>query len=278
MHISDYFENILLNELFGQTVWPARPSNLYFALATTAPTDSTPGTEVSGSGYARVAVACSTAGFTVGGSTTALGSVTNAAAISWPQATGSWGTVSHFMVFDAASGGNMLLWGTLSTPRAVATGDGVTIAIGAFSFTFSGNIGALAAHALNLYIFNYATVTSVLTTLTGLATLYMRLGTAATLNTLSGEPGSGSYAAKSITNDASSWSAASAGQKLNNGAITFAAATAAWGSLTHFIIADHATTVSARVVWFGALDAPVSPVSTDTPTFAAAGALTLTLD
>lgn len=76
--------------------------------------------EIAYTGYARVAVARSSAGFTVSGNT-----VTLAANVDFPPGTGGSGTATHFGIGTAASGaGNLKFKGTI-TPNIV-TGNGVT--------------------------------------------------------------------------------------------------------------------------------------------------------
>ncbi|MDP2621468.1 MAG: hypothetical protein Q8P46_15075 [Hyphomicrobiales bacterium] len=68
-------------------------------------------------GYARVSVARSTAGFVVTNN-----SVSPAAAISFPEATGGSTTVTHFGLGTASSGaGQLLVYGTVSPNIAVST-------------------------------------------------------------------------------------------------------------------------------------------------------------
>lgn len=43
-------------------------------------------------------------------------SFTNVADIVFPEATGSWGTITHFAIYDAKTGGNMIAFGTLASP------------------------------------------------------------------------------------------------------------------------------------------------------------------
>jgi hypothetical protein len=74
--------------------------------------------------------------FTISGTAPTLAQ--NNAAIEWPVATGSWGTISHAAVFDAASGGNMIAYATLTDPadfttpltKAISSGDVFRIASG----------------------------------------------------------------------------------------------------------------------------------------------------
>lgn len=125
---SDYLENQLIDHLFRGATF-AKPTTIYFALYTAAPSDSGGGTEVSGGSYARVAITPSntnfnaTQGGTSGASSGASGNTTNAVAITFPAPTASWGTVTHYGVFDASSGGNLLIWGALNTSKTINNGD-----------------------------------------------------------------------------------------------------------------------------------------------------------
>ena len=93
------FENSLVDQIFrGQTA--PTTSTLYIGLYTAAPSDTGGGTELSGSGYARVSVTSSPAnlvGTQSSGSTTASsgtgGATSNNAAITFPEPTSGWGQV-----------------------------------------------------------------------------------------------------------------------------------------------------------------------------------------
>ena len=125
---SDYLENQILNHLL-RTGSYTKPSTIYVGLYSAAPSDSGGGTEISGNGYARVQVGPgdSSWGAPSGGN----GTTTNLAAVSFPTPTGSgWGTVTHFALFDAATSGNMLMWGALDAPQVVGAGNTLTIPIG----------------------------------------------------------------------------------------------------------------------------------------------------
>jgi len=80
--------------------------------------------EPSGNSYARVVT--SSASWT----TSSGGSLSNAGDITFPQATGSWGTITHFALFDAASAGNMLAHGALSQSKTITSGDTAKFAAG----------------------------------------------------------------------------------------------------------------------------------------------------
>ena len=112
MSLSNTFETHTLNYLFTATS-VTRPTAWYVALFTSNPDEDASGTEVSGGAYVRQSVA-----FTVSGNT-----ASNSAAIEFPTATASYGTVTHIGVFDAASGGNLIAYAALTTSKAIDTGD-----------------------------------------------------------------------------------------------------------------------------------------------------------
>ena len=113
---SDYLEDKVLNHVFGGTAYTA-PGTLYVGLYTAAPTDAGGGTEVTGGSYARKSMAA----MTVSG--TSPTEATNGAAVEFVTATGSWGTVTHVGVFDAASSGNLMAWAALTASKTVSSGD-----------------------------------------------------------------------------------------------------------------------------------------------------------
>jgi hypothetical protein len=114
MSFSNTYETHVLNYVFTATS-VTRPTAWYLALFTSNPAEDASGTEVSTSGtaYARQSAA-----FTVSGNT-----ASNSAAIEFPTATASYGTVSHVGVFTASSGGDLIAYAALSTSKAIDTGD-----------------------------------------------------------------------------------------------------------------------------------------------------------
>jgi hypothetical protein len=124
MSFSNYLENKILLHVFGATAYTA-PTTLYVALFTSDPGEAGTGTEVSGGSYAR-----QTATFTVSGAI-----ASNTAAIEFPTATASWGTVTYAAVYDAVSGGNLLGSGGLATSKAIATGDVLRIPVSSLNIT-----------------------------------------------------------------------------------------------------------------------------------------------
>ena len=112
--ISNYLENALLNATLRNTSYTS-VAIVYAALFTSDPTDAGTGTECSGTGYARKAI---TLAAPSGGVTT-----NSAAACEFAQATGDWGTITHFGIFDALTTGNLLYYGALTTSKVIESGD-----------------------------------------------------------------------------------------------------------------------------------------------------------
>lgn len=130
---SDYLEAALLNHLFGGVAYTV-PGTYHFALFTAAPNDAGGGTEVntSGTGYARVPVTNNTTNFPT---IVAPNAKSNGQPIAFGNASTNWGTVTAFGIYDAGTGGNLLFWGDLTTPRSVLLGDTPRFATGALVIT-----------------------------------------------------------------------------------------------------------------------------------------------
>lgn len=123
--ISDYLENALINATLRNTTYTS-PADVYVGLFTTDPTDDGSGTEVSGGSYARTIATFATP---------SNGSSSTNADVQFPQATGNWGTITHFGIFDAATTGNLLYHGILTAAKTIETGDVFKIASGNLTVT-----------------------------------------------------------------------------------------------------------------------------------------------
>lgn len=126
-----YFLNQVMGNLFKTKEIPALPSEYYIGLSSTAP--NTSGGNVteplSNSGYKRVKLENL--------SEPADGVITNEQAISFDESTANWGTMSHFVIYDALEAGNLLMYDTLSTPRNVEAATIVTIKANSLTLTLS---------------------------------------------------------------------------------------------------------------------------------------------
>lgn len=101
----------------------------YLGLFTATPSESDVGTEVTGGAYARQAI---TFAVPVSGNPS---SMTNAAAIEFPTATAGWGTVVAWGVYDAATGGNLVWYGSLSTAKELSANDTIIVHAGDLKLT-----------------------------------------------------------------------------------------------------------------------------------------------
>lgn len=142
--LSDSAETNLLKLLFQNVTWAnigdatglvgsGAAGSLYVALHTADPTDAGNQTssEAAYTNYARVAVARTTGAWTVTGDT-----VSNAAAVTFPQCGVTGATITHFSIGRASTGsGEILVAGTCSL--VVSTNITPQFAIGALTATSS---------------------------------------------------------------------------------------------------------------------------------------------
>jgi hypothetical protein len=123
--MSNYLENALINATLRNTSYTS-PAAVYVGLYTDDPGEGNTGTEVSGGSYARTAV-------TFGAPSNGVS--TNSASVTFPTATGTWGTVTHVGILDASTSGNLLYYTALDASKSIASGDVFTISTGNLSVT-----------------------------------------------------------------------------------------------------------------------------------------------
>lgn len=123
MAFSNYLEEKILKHIFGLGTF-TKPSSVYVGLATATISDTTTGTTVtepSTGAYARVTVTNNTTNWPAAAGTPTTKK--NGDVITFPEATASWGTVTHFFIADAATASNILIYGQLSTQKVIDSGD-----------------------------------------------------------------------------------------------------------------------------------------------------------
>ena len=133
---SDYLENTLLNHAFRTATYTSA-TNLYVGLSTTtwagatadAYTGTTAANEVSGGAYVRKV--CNTWDSSTAGATE------NTQPVTFAQATADWGTVQSWFIADKTTLGNIIVWGTLTTAKAVSSGDTLKFATGDIDVTLA---------------------------------------------------------------------------------------------------------------------------------------------
>ena len=130
-NMSNYLESAMGDHLFRASTF-SKPSSIYVALFTSSPGDDNSGTEVSGGSYARVEVPQLNNQWN-----TSNGVYTNNNDITFSTPTANWGTVNSFGIFDASTGGNLLVWGVLSAEKVINSGDTTPkFSAGTLSITF----------------------------------------------------------------------------------------------------------------------------------------------
>ena len=114
--MANYLKNKLLNLTLSGTAYSG-VNDPYVSLWTSDPTDAETGTEVTGGSYARTQASFATAS----GST---GQVASDADITFPTATGLWGTVAYIGLHESATGtGNMIYHTALDVSKTIDSGD-----------------------------------------------------------------------------------------------------------------------------------------------------------
>lgn len=227
--ISDFLENELADHVFNNAAYTP-PATVYLALSTADPTDAGSGmAEPSGNGYARQAITFGAA---------SARRVTQSATVTFPQATGAWGTITHWAIFSASTGGNMLAHGAFSASKSVVSGNTPSVASGQVYVEWSA--GAVSNYLANISL-DFAFRNQAFSppqTFVGLTTATIAdTNTGSTVTEVSG----GSYARQRVyPNGGSSpaWSTVSGGALSNGAAINFPTPSASWGTVTSMFIAD----------------------------------------
>lgn len=123
--MSDYLELKFLDHFTG-TASTSAPSAVYLGLSTGSFADDNSGTELTGNNYSRKAITFASA---------SSGSIASNSAVEFDSATGSWGTVSHWGIWDASSSGNLLFHGAFTASKTIATGDILKVASGSLTIS-----------------------------------------------------------------------------------------------------------------------------------------------
>jgi len=125
--MSNYLENALINATLRATTFTS-PATVYVSLHTADPTDDGSGTEVSGGSYARKSATFASP---------SNGASSTSADVTFDQATGNWGTITHIGIWDNSTSGNLLYHTALTASKAIATGDIFKIASGSLTVTLA---------------------------------------------------------------------------------------------------------------------------------------------
>lgn len=231
--LSNYAENALVNHICRNSAYtPA--ATLYLALATADPTDAATGAsmnEVANTGnYARTAITFGAA---------ASRRVTQSGAVTFPQASGAWGTVTHWAIVDSAThgAGNVLASGAFGTSRSPVAGNTPSVASGEVYVEITASTG-LSNYAANSFLdrmFRNQAFT-VSANYIGLATATLSDST-----TTPTEPSGNAYARTVINANGGgspAWGTVSGGAVSNGADVTLPTPTGSWGTIVAAFVAD----------------------------------------
>lgn len=128
----------ILRQLIGK-VSNGILTNCYMALSTTTPNaDGTNFTEPSATtGYARTVIGLYNQSATQVMNDPVNGTTSNKDIIFFPEASATWGTITYFGLYTAATGGQLILYGALSSPITVAANYVPLFRAGNFSLTLA---------------------------------------------------------------------------------------------------------------------------------------------
>lgn len=128
---STYFLNCIMGNVFQTKLSPGLPSKVYLGLSSSAPdVDGSGATEpLVSAGYSRVELNSL--------DVPTNGVITNKSEISFPESSASWGTVTHFVLYDAPVNGNLLMFNVLSQARSVEQATIVMVKAGSLKLTLA---------------------------------------------------------------------------------------------------------------------------------------------
>ena len=246
--ITNFLENELLDHTFNKAAYtPA--TTLYLCLCTADPTDAATGASMNevanANAYQRTAITFSAA---------ASRTVDQSGDVTFPQATGSWGTASHWAIATSQTygAGDCLAHGALSESKAIVNGNTPVVEAGSNDVNISFSAGYTSdylANALLDFAFRNQTFTS--------PTTYLALTDATISDSDTGasisEPSGGAYARKLVyenTGGTPDWSLAASGAIDNTDEVAFTQATASWGTIVAAAVTDNATTGAGNLLCY----------------------------
>lgn len=251
--LSTYLENSLINHLLRNTAFSS-PTDVYVALYTVAPTETRAGIEVSGYGYAR-----QVAGFTVSGSF-----AYNSTLLTFPAATGNWGTILGVGIMDASSNGNMLFWGDIDNEITINAGENYIINVGMLNSGLRGGTKGGWGNGMPQALLNHILGNS--SYASPGSNVYVALGKSLladasyTFVSWTEVSTSGTGYARKVT---TSWYAPTSGSTSNLSDVVFATPPlgTGWGSITH--IAVYNAISGGNMLFWGKLRAPMYIIAGD---------------
>lgn len=231
--LSNTIENEVLDHVLKVGSY-SPPATIYIALSTADPgEDGGSISEPSGNNYEREAITFGVA---------ASRAITQSGAVTFNQASGSWGTITHWALFSALTSGTFMAYGSFSAGKAVVSGNTPSIASGGIVLTATaGGFFTTYVNSILDWLFRAQSLSQP-------TDIYAAAST--TVPNDSGnvtEPSGNGYARKQHN----SWTTASGGASQNNGAITFDEATGSWGNIVGLAAYDASS--GGTVMFYGSV-------------------------
>lgn len=254
--LSNFAEQAAINHISTNSAYtPA--ANLFLALCTGDPTDAGTGASMNeaadANGYARTGITFDAAGSRA---------IVQAADVVFPEASGSWGTISHWAIVDSGThgAGNMLAYGAFNASFTLVSGNIRTVPDGEITISIAtGALTNYAVHGLLDRMFRNQAFT--------VSGNFASLHTATSSDGTPGTEVSGTGYAREEINEAGgaspSWTTASGGAVSNEEDVSFGAPGGSWGTVVSMGIYDASS--SGNQLWYGndVVDQAIGTESTD---------------
>lgn len=121
-----YFKNLIMGNIFQTKTTPAIPTKYYIGLSSTEPTltgGNVTEPSTSGTGYSRIQLTSL--------SSPAEGVITNTSDIKFNESQTDWfvagSPATHYIIYDAQTGGNLLMYNELTKSRIIESNTIATI-------------------------------------------------------------------------------------------------------------------------------------------------------
>lgn len=264
--LSNYAESALAEHINTNAAYtPA--ATIYLALATADPTDAATGAsmnEVANSGsYARTAITFGAA---------ASRRVTQNATVTFPTATGSWGTISHWAIVTSATygAGNVLAHGAFAVPKSVVSGNTPSVASSEVYVEITASTG-LSNYCANGFLDRMFRNQAFTVSANHLALVTVAVTDSMTGSTIT-EPSGNNYSRIEINEAGGSnpnWEAVASGAFQNEDIVTMPTPSGSWGTIVGMAICNASTT--GEVLWYDNSLTDQAVTTNDTVSFAVGG-------
>lgn len=273
--LTNFAETEIMDHIFngsdgGGSIYTP-PATVYLSLHTGDPTDTgSMAAECTGTNYIRKAIAFSAA---------ATRAIVQNGVVTFDQAGGAWGTITHWGICNQeAAGGSMLAYGAFAVQKIIVSGNTASVATTEVVITATADVGlsTYCAHKILDFLFRNQAFTPPATYI-GLVTANpVDASTGASITEVSGN----NYARKLVDHVAGTsptWAAAVNNLVDNVHTITFATPSGSWGLVTGMVVIDSITAGAGNILFYEDTVTDQTPDNGDTVQIAA-GAFDVTID